>query len=99
MAGVRGPPHGAFTLTRKPVRKLVEQPMPTLFNRRAVVGGLVAATAAAAMPRAVAEDVAQGLRALADAKGIAFGSAVDGSRLKDPAYAEQLLRECNTLVP
>jgi endo-1,4-beta-xylanase len=73
--------------------------MSVLFNRRAVVTGLASAFAAAAIPSVAGKDDVQGLRALADAKGIAFGSAVDGSRLKDSAYANQLTTECNTIVP
>ena len=72
--------------------------MPALLSRRAVMGGLASALAAAAIAPVAAEVETEGLRALADSKGIAFGSAVDGSRLKDRAYAEQLLKECDKAV-
>lgn len=68
-------------------------------SRRAVLGGLAASAAAAACTRVLSVEPDPGLREIADAKGIGIGSAVDGKFLKDKAYAAQLRRECNTLVP
>lgn len=67
-------------------------------NRRAVLAGMLAASALAPIP-AVSASPDEGLRKLADAKGMAFGSAVEIAQLKDRGHAEQLRRECNTIVP
>jgi endo-1,4-beta-xylanase len=60
---------------------------------------MLAAAAATTLGKACAAEGEAGLRALADSKGIGFGSAVDGAMLKDPAYKAQLVADCNTLVP
>jgi endo-1,4-beta-xylanase len=70
-----------------------------LIDRRSTLIGLITATAAAALPHSAPAEETAGLRAIADAKGISFGSAVDGKFLKNDAYAAQLKRECNTVVP
>lgn len=73
--------------------------MENAISRRMVLGGLAASAIGAVWTPVPAEEPAPGLRAIADAKGIGFGSAVDGKFLKDEAYAAQLVQECNTLVP
>jgi endo-1,4-beta-xylanase len=70
-----------------------------LLDRRSALIGLFATTATALCPPAVLAQDTEGLRAIADGKGIAFGSAVDSQFLTDPAYAAQLVRECNIIVP
>lgn len=67
-------------------------------SRRGVLAGMTAMLAASMAGRGEAAEP-QGLRELADARGVAFGSAVEGARLKDKAYTAQLIRECNLLVP
>src|SRR5690606_1029517 len=74
-----------------------ERSMQHPFTRRDVLRGMAALAAAATAGQASA--VEPGLRAIAGRKGIGFGAAVDGRMLKDQAYAAQLLRECNLVVP
>jgi endo-1,4-beta-xylanase len=73
--------------------------MHNAIDRRKFLLGLFASAAAASSTRAFAVAPDSGLRTIADAKGISFGSAVDGKFLKDEAYAAQLKRECNMIVP
>lgn len=68
-------------------------------QRRAVLAGMLAAAAASTVSRTLAAEGEADLRALADAKGIGFGSAVDGRMLKDAVYKGQLIADCNTIVP
>src|SRR5690606_41672945 len=74
-----------------------ERSMQHPFSRRDVLRGMAALAARATAGEASA--VEPGLGAIADRKGIGFGAAVDGRMLKDQAYAAQLLRECNLVVP
>jgi endo-1,4-beta-xylanase len=73
----------------------MEQPI----HRRAVLAGMLATAAVMSFGRTSAAEGEVDLRALADSKGIGFGSAVDGKMLKDPAYKAQLIADCNTIVP
>ena len=68
-------------------------------HRRAMLAGMLATAAATSLGGTFAAESEANLRALADTKGIGFGSAVDGSMLKDPAYKARLVADCNTIVP
>jgi len=74
--------------------------MQPALTRRGMLCGLAALALATASRRASGgEEQEAGLRAIADEKGIGFGAAVDGRMLKDQAYAAQLVRDCNLVVP
>lgn len=72
--------------------------MSVKIHRRTVLQALAAV---AALPAAsvFAQEQEVGLRKLAEAKGISFGSAFDGWMLKDAGYTSQLVNECNLVVP
>ncbi|HEV7719086.1 MAG TPA: endo-1,4-beta-xylanase [Arsenicitalea sp.] len=70
-------------------------------NRRDVILGMVASATALAYPglaQAAAADTGT-LRAIADRKGLSFGSAIDPELLNRPEYVKLILDQCNTIVP
>lgn len=72
-------------------------------TRRSVLAGAAASALASAAPGRAAVPgswSADSLQAAAAAKGLAYGSAVNFTPLKnDPAYGRALARECGILVP
>lgn len=70
-------------------------------RRREVLAGLLASAAAVTMfpGLATADAAPDGLRSLADAKGLRIGSAIDPSLLGDAAYRALVLAQCNTILP
>ncbi len=70
------------------------------FGRREVLLGMAASAVAASFPgiaRAAAGQ--ENLRAIADAKGFGFGSAIDPELLGMPDYVKLIVDQCNTIVP
>lgn len=73
--------------------------MPDVWSRRAVLRGTLAAAAVAALPRVSSRAAEPGLRALADARGMLFGTAVEGRDIRNPAAAALIRADCNVIVP
>ena len=70
------------------------------FGRREVLLGMAGSAIAASFPgiaRAAADQT--NLRAIADAKGLSFGAAIDPELLGKPDYVKLIVDQCNTIVP
>jgi len=71
----------------------------TVLGRREVLAGLLATAAGSTMfPGFAGAAEADGLRSLADSKGLRVGSAIDPSLLGDDAYKALIVGQCNTIL-